>query len=76
MLKLLFADRVLTNLAAPTRSGPPVGHVFVPALIQMPNYILGGRRGDAPDGSVEWGESWRQRKGGSISRVCGYGEEG
>ena len=26
----------------------PVGHVFVPALIQMPNCILGGRRGRRP----------------------------
>ena len=53
---------------------PSVGHVFVPALIQRPNYI--GGRGEAPDGSAECGESWRQRQGGSISLACAYGEEG
>lgn len=33
-------------------------------------------KGQASDISREGGESWRQKKGGSISRVCGNGEEG
>ena len=33
-------------------------------------------KGEAADISFDRGESWRQGKGGLISRVWGYGEEG
>jgi hypothetical protein len=43
---------------------PSVGHVFVPALIQMLNCVLGEGKGKAPNISRKRDESWRtERKG-------------
>jgi len=71
-----FMTRALVKPPGPPRSGPPCR----PRLRAdaYSNAILHPRRekGEAPDFSVAGGESWRPRQGESISRVCGYGEEG
>ena len=67
----------LTKLPGPTRSGPPCrSRLRAGTYSNAKLHPWRGRRGRRPISLVERGESWRPRKGGSISRVCGYGEEG
>lgn len=46
--KIIFVTHALTHLPGPTRSGPSGRSRLRPSFIQMPNYMLGGRRSRSP----------------------------
>src|ERR1035438_2062511 len=74
--RITLATHTLTLLLGSTRSGPPCQSRFRAGTYSYAKTHLWRGEGQAPDISREGGESWRRRKGGFISRACGYCEEG
>ena len=74
--RITFTTQTLTLLPGSTRSGPLCRSRLRAGKYSNAKLHSCREKGEAADISFDRGESWRQRKGGSISWVCSYGEEG
>ena len=74
--RITFTTQTLTLLPGSTRSGPLCRSRLRAGKYSNAKLHSCREKGEAADISFDRGESWRQGKGGLISRVWGYGEEG
>ena len=71
-----FMSQALTKPPGSTRSGPLCRSRLRAGKYSNAKLHPCREKGEAADISFDRGESWHQGKGGLISRVWGYGEEG